>query len=162
MQGLSCAIDIPACATVGIALGVGVIAFARGNEGKVNHAPSNQEDDTLDDEAAEVPVEAIERMIDSLRRRLPPEAMEGTTDEEIKNAVVASMGGAKREGYVSSYGGLSGADLDEINIAQLLGFLLFIIVCFAALFLLNTLSKGALMQVLRGLFPKELKLLGLI
>jgi hypothetical protein len=101
-------------------------------------------------------------MIASLRRHLPPEAMEGTTDVEIKNAVVASMGGEKTSGNVSTYGGVSGADLDEINIAQIIGFLLFILVCFAAIFLVNTLSKGALMQVLRGLFPKELKLLGLM
>lgn len=173
-------LNLPASAAAGIALGVGIIAFVGRDAGRAASADavdptggnsasisSGQEEVAEAEETdGEVPVEVVERMIAALRRKLPAEAMDGTTDEEIRNEVMASIGSKNSEGKNDSHGddfsGVSSSDLDEINIAQILGMLLFILVCIAALFLVNSLSKGALMQMLRGLFPKELKLLGLM
>lgn len=87
----------------------------------------------------------VDKLCENLAKRVP----EGisVSNSEIKKAVIESL--------------VNPESLDEINFADIVGWVVFLAFIGIAYYLINNETRGDFHQILRGLFPREYKVFGL-
>ena len=156
--------DLAVCILTGIVLGVTTIitssyfypSKSKGSVTRLDQTENHNADDesiyheynctsSKSLEPSELDPIVVEKLCEDLARRLPENI--SVSDTDIKNAVIESL--------------INPESLDEINIAGVLGWVVFLVFFGIAYYLINNVTDGDFHQILKGFFPREFKVFGL-